>query len=359
MYKVDFSLNEWNFTVYFNNREDYLYYKEVISNSVYEMSHKNNGELIKIYYLKDKKLYVEKLDETKKKKREVISSFQDEYYDKYGMTFISSENRYLINRIDKNTFSLLCKDSLKRPELIYLIREIYVRLEENNKSLFIHGNGIKIDNKGVIIMGGSGSGKTTFMLKLFESDEKSLEYLSNDRIFLTQNDNIEYFPIPLILASGTAKNIRPIFTYLKNKQSLYDSSFKNNMLYSEKNNIKFELFKKYIPEIFPNCKLVEKSNIDVIIMPKMNFDIDDISVRQVCDYAETMPMCFTPTDSESQRKPWIMERDNSDEILKKQSIKKLKEKTNQGIVYKVNYNPNMDSIILRHKISEKVLERIP
>ena len=355
MYKVDFSLNKWNFTVNFNNEEDYLVYKEVIENSIYDMYFKKTKyNTIKINYINDESFYNYIYKELSNKKKEIISSFENEYYDKYENVFVSSKERYLVYK-ENDSFNIVCKENLIRPELIYIIREIYVRLQENDKGIFMHGNGIKINDDGLIIMGNSGSGKTTFMFKLFENNEEELEYLSNDRIFIKDDNEMEYFPIPLILANGTARGIKQIYEYLKDKNSLYDSCFSNEMLLNGKENEKFALFKKYIPQIFPNCKLQEKERINKIIIPKINFSNNKIKVESLSDYHKAMDMCFTPIDYESLRKPWIMDRELSNEELQKNSERVLKEKTDNGLVYTVEYNPLANPKYIQEEVKEKIL----
>ena len=357
MYRVEFSLNKWNFITNFNKEKDYLFYKDAIENSVYDMNLKPYKSIaIIINYINDEQLYNKIYNEIASKEKKIISSFQNEYYEKYDNIFVSSKDRYLIYK-EENLINIVCKEYLKRPELIYIIREIYVRLQENENKLFMHGNGISFDNNGIAILGNSGSGKTTFMFKLFENNPNDLRYLSNDRIFIEDNNVMEYFPIPLILASGTARAIKPLYNYLKNKDSLYDSTFTKDLLLNGKSNEKFELFKNYIPSIFPNCNLEERETINKIILPKINFDLDKMKIDVLSDYSEIMKTCFTPTDTESFRRPWIFERNYDDNYLLDNSIKVLKEKVKNGLVYTVEYNPNFESNYLQDQIAQKILSK--
>lgn len=359
MYKVDFSLNQFNFRVTFNNKEDYILYDNVIRNSIIDMKHKmNNKTLITIHYINDNSIYNEMFKNLNYDKKETISSFENEYYDKYNDIFVSSKNRYLIKNINNANFNIVCKENLKRPELIYIIREIYVRLQENKNALFLHANGININNKGLMLCGNSGSGKTTFMLKLFEAEKNEFNYLSNDRIFLKPDNKIEYFPIPIILANGTARNIAPIYNYLLNKEHLYDSEYTKEILLNGKDTDKYALFKRYIKEIFPNCNLKEQTALNGIIIPKINFNTKDIQIEEIRDYKKLLPICFTPTDRESLRKPWILKRIYNDEELLNKSEYILKETVNKNAFFTVEYNPNLDSQILNKKIKTKILERI-
>ena len=359
MYKVDFSLNEWNFTIKFNNEQDHLIYKDLIAESVINMKHKlNNLSTITIEYLNDQKLYENIYNNLNLKNKKTISSFMNEYYDKYDEIFVSSEERYLIRKTNNTNFEIVCKQNYKRPELIYIIREIYVRLEENKQSIFIHGNGINIDNKGLIIAGNSGSGKTTFMLKLFEAEKDDFSYLSNDRVFITNENKVDYFPIPLILANGTARNINTIYNFLLKQEKLDDSSYDLNLLLNGKDDEKYALHKKYLREIFPKCNIEEQTELNTIILPKMNFNINDIKVIETKNYEDLIPICFTPVDHESLRKPWIQARILNDSELATNSEEILKKTIKNNSCFKVEYNPNIDSKELSEKVKKKVLERL-
>lgn len=352
MYSLVFSVSKWNFIVNFNDYQDYLFYKKQIETSINDMFLKDNGvEPIVINYINSKE-YFEMFDSISSKERKKVQSFENEYYDQVDDLFISSKDRYLIKNNNNKSFDLLCSCHLERHELIYLIRELVVRLEENNKSLFMHGNGLTIDGKGIILTGNSGSGKTTLMLKLFEGNPDKCGFLSNDRIFITQDGHMDYFPIPIILASGTAKNLSLMREFLRKKGTLYDSEFDVSMLDSEKNDTKFAFFRNYIPQVYGNCELLERHKLDGIIIPKIDFSRDEVSTGEVTDIQELHHMCFTPFDYESLRKPWIMKRDLTDVELFSISVKLLEEKIREGKVFSLKYNPNLSSEVLQDEVKK-------
>ena len=353
MYSLAFSISKWNFIVNFNDYQDYVFYKKQIETSINDMFLKDNGvEPIVINYINSKE-YFDLFDKVSKYSRMKVQSFENEYYDQAGDVFISSKDRYLIRNNNNNkSFDLLCNTHLERHELIYLIREIFVRLEENNKSVFMHGNGIVLDDKGIILTGNSGSGKTTLMLKLFEDNPDKFGFLSNDRVFITQDGHMDYFPIPIILATGTAKNSPMMNEFLRKEKTLYDSEFDVSMLDGSSNDTKFALFRNYMPEVYPNLELHERHKLDGIIIPKIDFSREDISVGEVTDIQELHHMCFTPFDYESLRKPWIMKRDYSDVKLFDISVKLLEQKIREGKVFRLKYNPNFSSEVLQDEVKK-------
>lgn len=357
MYSLAFSVSKWNFIVNFNDYQDYLFYKKQIETSINDMYLKDNGvEPIVINYINSKE-YFDLFNSISGKERKKVQSFENEYYDQVGEIFISSKDRYLIRNNNNKNFDLLCSCHLERHELIYLVRELVVRLEENNKSIFMHGNGIVLDDKGIVLTGNSGSGKTTLMLKLFEGNPGKCGFLSNDRVFITQDGHMDYFPIPIILASGTAKNSPMMREFLRKKGKLYDSDFDVSMLESDKNDTKFALFRPYIPQVYENCELLERHKLDEIIIPKIDFSRSSVSVGEVTDIQELHHMCFTPFDYESLRKPWIMKRDFSDVELFSGSVKLLEEKIREGKVFRLKYNPNFSSEFLQDEV-KKLTKRI-
>lgn len=359
MYRVEFSLNKWNFIVNFNDYKDYLFYKKQIETSVDCMHLKNNGvDPIVINYVNDKSYFNSLMGSLSGKERIKTQSFENEYYDKVDDYFISSKDRYILNNSGNKKFELVCNGNLERHELIYLIREVYVRLEENNKSLFMHGNGIVYNDKGIIFTGNSGSGKTTLMIKLLENNPNCMKFLSNDRIFMTQDGRMEYFPIPIILANGSCKNNEQIRSFLEKCGPLYDSEFDKGMLLDESDNIKFALFRNYIPEVYSNCSLGESHKLDAIIIPRIDFDTSDITLTQVTDNQEVHHMCFTPFDYESLRKPWIMQRDLNEVELFDVSLKLIGKKIEEGKVFKLRYNPNFSPKMIQEEVEKKLIKHL-
>ena len=163
---------------------------------------------------------------------------------------------------------------------------------------------------------------------------------------------MDYFPIPIILASGTAKTSPLMRDFLRKKGTLYDSEFDVLMLDSEKNDTKFAFFRNYIPQVYENCELLERHRLDGIIIPKIDFSRDGVSTGEVTDIQELHHMCFTPFDYESLRKPWIMQRDLTDVELFSISVKLLEEKIREGKVFRLKYNPNLSSEVLQDEVKK-------
>ena len=109
--------------------------------------------------------------------------------------------------------------------------------------------------------------------------------------------------------------------------------------------------------MLPNCKSVESTNVDYVILPKMDFTRSDIEVRCVDDKKRIVETCFTPTDYESLRRPWILQRDLSDEELILNREKVIDSLLENRQIYECFYHPYMDSREVQDKVKTKILKR--
>lgn len=360
MNKIDFSLCDWNFSVLFNNKDDYTMYYKLLSDSIYKMEHKmnNNSKTIIINYINSIEVFDKKMNDIKKYEHFKIQTFNNEYYTKFNNYFVSSNDRYIIYQVNEYEFVVLTKINYLRHELLYIIREIYVRFQENAKSLFMHGNGIGIENNGILILGNSGSGKTTFMFKLLESYDNKFDFISNDRIFITTDNKINYFPIPIVLSVGTAQNCSKLYEFLSKIKNLDYSEFTPEMMKEWELSDKFSLYKNYLPQIFKKCCLNEEIDLDYIILPRIDMTNDNhIFIKQGCSFEELSDTCFTPTDTESLRNPWILPRKYSESELDTIASIKLQELIKLRKIFVIEYSANIDSKELQSIIKERVLKR--
>ena len=128
---------------------------------------------------------------------------------------------------------------------------------------------------------------------------------------------MQYFPIPIVFASGTVKNNRYLDEYFK-KTRLYErrtgKSYESTL-----NNDKVPVPLTDIERIFEEIKLESQRKIDTIILQKINFSmgssfrIEEMDTRK--KYTSLDRTCFTPFHSESLRLEWIRKKKkNIDEI---------------------------------------------
>ena len=200
--------------------------------------------------------------------------------------------------------------------------------EEIGDSLF-HSTGIALNNNGIFIVGQSGSGKTTLMSKFCQC--RDVNFLSNDRVLVTNDLKMKSFPLEIILSMGTVKfdpYLKDYFITKSKSENWFGTTLENTS-----NNKKCGIKPCELESIYPKLKLIKEHGIDLIILPKINFakpnslSIQKIEQEQILKLLQEC--CFTPNDRESPRKSWIKEHEKKYEQLVEQSeltIKLLSQK---------------------------------
>lgn len=135
----------------------------------------------------------------------------------------SNDRKVIINEKSNKAIIKFPVQKLFFPDLIYLI--ISMMSKELNKvnKYFIHCSVIEKNNKGIMIIGDPGSGKTT--LSLYLSLNKNFEFVCNDRALLEFLDGVPYVTAGTLETSIRTGVIRQFFPMLKEK--VKTSDFKN------------------------------------------------------------------------------------------------------------------------------------
>lgn len=249
----------------------------------------------------------------------IINTFGNErhyFYEKDSISYyMQLPSKYIVKKYDNKNFEVIgdsIKDTTKY--LFRIIREIIVRLEENNQKLTMHGTGIAFNGKGILLLGDKGAGKTTLFSKLLSVGENTV--LSNDRVFLYVEENkikMDYFPIPVVYKAGTVINNIQLNNFIKIK----DYYSVPVSFWSGKESFPVPLTD--LIKIFPNTVLSEKSNVDIIIFSKIIFTRENILNIRELDNQEFISffynVCFTPVDTESSREVWIYPRTISNDKI--------------------------------------------
>lgn len=266
-----------------------------------------------IYFYEDPALYLEKIRGFRKDKAVSYDTFNNQVHYKYGNTFMIDNEEYLCEVIDDNNFVVYSGNKEKScKNLIRIMREILVRDMEDKGYFFMHGNGIRIMDHGILILGGSGSGKTTFTSKI-NSEVLPQEFISNDRIFITE-DEMRYFPLPIVYAMGTVKTNPNLDKFFRENNVL---ELRRGGKYEEASfGKKCDVPLSAIPKIFPWIKNRPTSQIDLVVFPRITDKKEQIKVLNLEEASERLDLCnFTPNDTESNRKPWIKFRKITDKAL--------------------------------------------
>ena len=248
-----------------------------------------------------------------KNKSVIIDTFKNQtHYQEDNKFLIDNEDYICIkeSEVDYKLFTNGKDNSLKY--LIRIIRELLIRSLEDKGYFYMHGTGIEIYGKGILLLGGSGSGKTTFATRLNEI-ETPQKYLSNDRIFLRQ-DEMKYFPLPIIYAMGTVKSNSNLDSYFERTHALENRRGGNYVL--ARSNVKCDIPLTDISTIFPHIQNVSSMKVDTIIFPSMNngsVRVKELDEKEIIEKLNGSN--FTPEDRESLRREWLLKRNISiDEI---------------------------------------------
>lgn len=318
-------------------------------------------ENIKIRYIEDKKLYEEIIEECKNKKYVLHQSFENQVHKEYQIDsnkkyFIIDNQEYICIKYDDNHYKIVSdgrESAIKWP--FRIIREILVRKKEENNALFMHGTALTINDKGILILGNRGSGKTTLATKLLETEE-NIGFLSNDRVFLDYlgSAKMEYFPIPVVYAMGTVKNCPNLDKYFKDTRILEKRA--NKIYESSSIKDKVDIPLTDISKIFKNVEMKPCSNIDMIIFSKLNFDNDEaLSFHGLSKKESEIKLhqtCFTLFDWESLRLEWVYKRKNDPPSVIENKINTIDRITDNVSIVELDYGINVDAKKLIKMIKE-------
>lgn len=319
------NINGIQFNIYSNYIEDIDRYfkefivpceKEIICS--YDILFEKNNDIFKKIYSK-----------FNKEKSVIIDTFKNQTHFKNDNKFLIDTEEYICIKEGEYNFCLFTKESrLSEKYLIRIIREILIRTLESNDYFYMHGTGIEIYDKGILLLGGSGSGKTTLTTKLNEIYIKE-KYLSNDRVFLNSYEMC-YFPLPIVYSMGTVKSCKALDEYFISNKVL---EIRRNGNYSlAKSDTKCDIPLTDINIIFPHIENTSSLYVDMILFPKLEGDyeknivkVNSISKSEII--RKLNDSNFTPVDTESKRKEWLVNRNISLE-----KIEENKRKLNEYIL---------------------------
>lgn len=283
---------------------------------------KDIKKVVNISYITDEYYFNKYFQECRNLKGKFYQSFDSEIHkeiklDNGTKIYLINTQEYLCIKENNDQYTIITdgrKEGIKWP--FRLVREILVREKEENLKFFMHGTGIILNDKGILLLGNSGSGKTTLATNLLLNNFENNGFISNDRVFL-DDKKMDYFPIPVVLAGGTVKNNNYLTRYFK-ENKIFER--KIDKKYGEiSDNTKVAIPLVDIEKIFERTKLTAKKDIDIIVFPKINkqlnnkHQISEMSERE--KFIRLDSTCFTPFDSESLRLEWIRKRNISIEEL--------------------------------------------
>lgn len=272
-----------------------------------------------IYFDRDKDILDALVNSFNKKEAIVIPTFKNQTHLKNGSQYLIDTEEYMCIKTNDNNYKLF--GTIKG--LSWIVRELLIREMEDKGYFYMHGTGIEVFDKGILLLGNSGSGKTTFMTKLSELDTKE-RFISNDRVFV-KNRMMHYYPLPIIYAMGTARANRNLDQYFRRTHALEKRRGKDYKTCSD--GAKCDVPLKDVPKIFPNIENIDKSKIDLIIFPRIT-DTERYSYlgkeEAIRRLNETN---FTPNDRENERREWLRHR-----VVSIEEIERRKQELNEDLI---------------------------
>ena len=234
---------------------------------------------------------------------------------------------------ENNNFHIISNNS--KYASYYLILEIYLKMCEMNDFYLFHGNGIKIEETPMNIIGYSHSGKTTLMSKLFQIDTTKKSFLSNDRI-LIGNDRTLYFPIDINLDINTVTHDKYLTQGIKfNEQKAYVDPKTFVMCYP---NLNYTSNSDNHYFIIPKIDLMSRKNLDITNIREK----DAIKILKYC--------CFSLEDKECLRDDWIIKNDIE---LEKRVNELVTNITKRYKILSVEYGCDLDGEEIYERIRKK------
>lgn len=307
----------------FNIKVDEKNYEKVIKkiNESIITFEKNTEKTITIEYIVDSKKFFEMLNLINDSIGIVYDSFKNQKHKEVKLNneyyYLVDTQEYIGNKIDEKNYKIIVKENTETSAnwIVRIIRELYLREKEDKGYFFMHGTALEIHNKGIMILGTSGSGKTTLAVKLLELNEIK-GFLSNDRVFVNENLQMDYFPQAVTYAMGTVKNNNRLNQYFIDNKIL---ERRKKLNYEEaENNIDCNTPLTDIAKVFDYTEMKARTKLDYIIYPRFDINTKELEVLEMSEVEEKKLLeitNFTPNDTESLRKPWIRKRKTSEKII--------------------------------------------
>lgn len=275
---------------------------------------------IEIEYIEDAKLFSELREKIlNAKNNQIILTFEKEYHLRAtldsNVCFMQLPDKYIVVKRTERSFVVIgdgIKDTTKY--VFRLIREILVRLQENQNKIFMHATSLISNNYGIAVLGNAGSGKTTYFSKLLSVGHSSI--ISNDRTFFYFDEKpmMDYFPIPIVYKVGAVSHNTNLQHHIieSGRYSLPEAFMQGKSSYP--------IPLTDVPGFFDDTNYCETSNLDLVIFSKIDFDNPYCFEARFLSNNEAIQLmtetCFTPIDRESLRSVWIYPRLKSDAELK-------------------------------------------
>ncbi len=350
MYNVSYTILGNTFKISTTSRE--LIEKQIqhisqfcYSNPCFDRNNESNSILIE--YFEDESIFSLYKQLFITSKYQTICTFEKEYHAKVNINseiyFMQLPDKYIVRKKSNKHYILIGNQKYDTTKYVFrLIREIIVRIQENNGKMFMHGTSLVMNGMGISILGNVSSGKTSYFSKLLSVGNCLI--ISNDRTFfyLDKTDEkikMDYFPIPIVYKIGSVKNNSFLKkNILESKKYMLPQSFKDGIT-------SYPIPLTDVPTFFPNTNFQQTSNLNMVIFSKIDFNRPFVFESKVLSkekcISTMLENCFTPIDTESYRSPWAYPRYKSDFQLKSDSIKIINKIVDSIPIYFITFGKDI------------------
>lgn len=222
-------------------------------------------------------------------------------HDKIGLSFEDSGSRYLLFPKSK-TVGILNKEKNK---IVFVfdsndiedcwqnirrtIRSVFTNAVESMGGIQLHAAGVSLNQKGIVILGKSGAGKTSLMTGLVLASKGDYEIISNDRInFWGSNKEllISGWPMGYFLGLGTIVSHEKLIKLLPHEyKSLHNVPRK---FFLGEKQAKITIRVPEVSNVFETT-ISQKSELSIVLLPNINndtFKIHEVGCDEVLKHFE-------------------------------------------------------------------------
>ncbi|OAB33781.1 hypothetical protein [Paenibacillus glacialis] len=199
---------------------------------------------------------------------------------------------YFINSNTRTCIVLGSKESSLNEDVFHLMRSLMPRSSEAKGNSIFHAAGVRYQDRGIMIVGESGNGKTTTFIDFILQGAIPV---SNDRIFIPSNTKVELamfeWPSFINTSVGTLDKVKQLNHLLPD---VHYERFED-LWYSK---VKLPIEPPEFKRIF-NVEYLKSSVIDVIIFPRLRPEQNTCELIRVDGYMASNLLresCYSPDD---------------------------------------------------------------
>ena len=347
----DFNINELSIRFFTSVYDDIIYLNNFLPVCIDNKKNKTKYYLyMKAIDSSVKEYIIDLLDNKMDKK--IINHITDFHYcHKYNVAneqiniyYNETKNYFIVCR--QNSFYILydyeCKK--RRSLSLYVIRELIYRECENRGCICLHAASCRVEDKGIILIGEPGAGKTGLLLALME--ENNANFISNDRILVDHNLQLTTIPMPVRISVESIKSSKVLLDFIMANLEKLCRKQKNQierMTRSDSKNgkEKIELSPLEISKCF-SANYLNTSSLGAIIIPEFNSIHGNFIEISTIDTKEARKClrqnCYTPDDP-----LWIEPWFGRKTITKDSIFSKLDKIIAAVPIYKIKFGSSIHS----------------